>query len=442
MVSAIALQNPPMRKVSLRARVAFTFAILGLVVSTCVAMVAVHFSDLYVNRLVDQMLRVEGDYLRARFSEDNKLPRPHTKHFHVFTRTVDSPNPPPPEMAALNPGFHELNDPDGSERHIAVYDIQGQRLYIVLNIGTESLRERRLARDLIALVLFGTGLSAWLGWLWAGRAIEPVRRLAERVETLVPNSRGTTELAADFADDEVGALARTFDRYQQRLLIFVRRERAFTADASHEMRTPLAVIRGAIEVLVDRNGQDPANLARLHRMQRGSDELSDLLDALLVLARGDELDADVSGTTDLSAVVKQILRDRADAFSARNLNLELNADAPVVLAVPRRVLDVVVRNLLRAATEFAENGTLLVEVESTRLHVGYRSSAPANCAPTTRARSTNERADRILGLSMIRRVCERRNWKLDENTDVAGVRRFTLLFEPESAVQTDELSQS
>ncbi|MEO8801893.1 MAG: HAMP domain-containing sensor histidine kinase [Rudaea sp.] len=429
-------------RLSLRARVALTFAILGLVVSTCVAMVAVHFSDLYVDRLVDQMLRVEGDYLRARFSENDKLPRPHTKHFYVFTRAAGSPNPPPPEMAGFGPGFHELNDSKGGERHVAVYDVQDQRLYIVLDIGKEHLRERRLAHDLIALVLFGTGLSAWLGWLWAGRAIDPVRRLAGRVETLEPNSRGTTMLAADFAADEVGALARAFDRYQERLYIFVRRERAFTADASHEMRTPLAVIRGAIEVLIDRNGHDPANLARLRRMQRGSDELSDLLDALLVLARGDELDGDASDTTDFGLVVSQILRDRADAFSAKGLTIQLRADTPAVLAAPRRVLDVVARNLLRAATEFAENGTLVVEVEPARLHICLQPLAHTKSTPTTPTDSGNGRADRILGLGMIRRVCERRKWKLEEDTNVTGARNFTLLFASQSDVQTGELSQS
>lgn len=431
-----------MPKLSLRARVASTFAILGLVVSACVAMVAVHFSDSYVDRLVERMLRVEGDYLRARFSENDKLPRPHTKHFYVFTRAAGSPNPPPPEVAGFGPGFHELNDPDGGERHVAVYDIQDQRLYIVLDIGKESLRERRLASDLIALVLFGTGLSAWLGWLWAGRAIEPVRRLAGRVETLEPNSRGTTMLAADFAEDEVGALARAFDRYQERLYIFVRRERAFTADASHEMRTPLAVIHGAIEVLLDRNDHAPSNLSRLRRMQRGSDELSDLLDALLVLARGDELDGETSDTTDLGVVVSQILRDRADALKEKGLTLDFHAATPVILPVPRRVIDVVARNLLRAATEFAESGTLIVEVETTRLHIAYRGSAATSSPPPAPNEMAHERADRILGLGMIRRVCERRKWKLVENTDVPGARNFTLLFSPETTAQTGELSQS
>lgn len=417
-----------MPRVRLRGRVALTFAALGLIVSTCVAMVAVHFSDSYVNRLVDEMLRVEADHLRERFTIENRIPRLHTRHFYVFTDAPGSADPPPPEIAALGLGVHELNDASRGERHVGVYELRGQHLYIVLDIGLESVRERRLARDLVALVLFGTGLSAWLGWLWAGRAIDPVRRLANRVETLEPTSHGTTVLAPDFADDEVGALARAFDRYQERLYVFVRRERAFTADASHEMRTPLAVIRGALEVMLDRLGHDPANVARIKRMQRGSDELSDLLDALLILARGDELDSSTTNNADLSVVVNQLLRDRSDAFAQKKLSLDCRIPDSILLPVPQRVLDVVTRNLLRAATEFAEDGTVSIEVTATCLRIGFRRTTQGQATAPVQASGGDERADRILGMGMIRRVCERRHWRLDESTDSAGSRSFALHF--------------
>jgi len=270
-------------RLGLRARVALMFAALGFVVSACVALAAIHFSDSYVHRLVNEMLRVEGEYLRDRFTSDGRTPHPRTKHFYVYSDTVGET--PPADLRVLEPGVHEISDAHG-ERHVAVYPVDSGRLYVVLDIGLESVRERRLFRDLVALVLFGTALSAWLGWLWASRAIAPVRRLAGQVEVLDPSRSGIAPLASNFADDEVGALASAFDRYQEKLFEYMRRERAFTADASHELRTPLAVIRGAIEVMLD-SGCDAASALRLKRMQRGADELRDLLDALLVLARSD-----------------------------------------------------------------------------------------------------------------------------------------------------------
>ena len=393
------------RRMGLRARVALTFAGLGLVVSVCVAALAVHFSDSYVHRLVAEMLRVEGDYLRTRFAEDGRTPHPHTKHFYVYSDAIGTP--PPADVAALAPGIHEIADQRG-ERHVAVYAVDAGRLYVVLDIGLESVRERRLFRDLLALVLFGTGLSAWLGWLWAGRAIEPVRRLAGQVEVLEPSRRGVAPLAPGFADDEVGALAQAFDRYQQKLYEYVRRERAFTADASHELRTPLAVIRGAIEVMLD-SGCDSASEVRLKRMQRGADELRDLLDALLVLARSDASEAVNGDTPDLDAVVASLLRERADALREKRLSVEHHGMAGVAIAAPPRVLGIVIGNLLRAATQFADGGVLRVEVTRAALRIALNEAA-----------HRSDDAERVLGLSMIRRVCERWGWALEENNGDAG----------------------
>jgi signal transduction histidine kinase len=413
-----------MRRLGLRARVAALCAVLGLVVSACLSAVAVHFSDSYVHRLIDEMLRVEGEYLRERYAIDGVIPRPRTKHYYAFVADHGDAGTVPADFTRLEPGLHEIEDPHG-ERHVAVYDVNGHRLYVVLDIGLESVRERRLSRDLFALMLFGSALSAWLGWFLSGRAIEPVRRLAHQVETLDPAAHAAAPLAPDYSSDEVGVLAQAFDRYQQKLHEYVRRERAFTADASHELRTPLAVIRGAIEVLLDNDGTDAATAVRLKRMQRGADELRDLLDALLVLARSDER-ATEDRTPDLSALVDSLLRERADALAEKHLRLERDRDATVAVAASPRVLGIVIGNLLRAATQFAEGGVLRVRVAADALTVAHEGTAAAGDASAIPPRLDTR--EHVLGLGMIRRVCERRGWMLDESVDAGGGRAFVLRF--------------
>jgi signal transduction histidine kinase len=422
MALATALLKTLKPRLSLRSRVALTFALLGLVVSTCVALVAVHFSDSYVHRLIEEMLRVEGDYLRERFADDGRTPHPRTRHFYVYSEGASGRDAPPAELTTLNPGFYEITD-DHGERHVAVYNVNKQKLYVVLDIGLESVRERRLMRDLIALVVFGTLLSAWLGWLWAGRAIAPVRRLAQQVEILEPSRRGVAKLAAHFAADEVGALAQAFDRYQEKLYEFVRRERAFTADASHELRTPLAVIRGAIEVMLDNGNCSKADEPRLKRMQRGSDELRDLLDALLLLARSDEREAD-GPTDDVDAIVTSLLRERADALREKHLQVEHTASPGIAVTASQREVKVVIGNLLRVATQFAEGGILRVQLSAEALLIAHDRSLDATPAI---AQATGA-GERVLGLGMIRRVCERRGWTLDENSGDGGERAFVLRF--------------
>lgn len=423
MASATALLKVMTPRLNLRARVALTFALLGLVVSACVALVAVHFSDSYVNRLITEMLRVEGDYLRERFADDGRTPHPRTRHFYAFNEGGSGRAAPPADLVGLDPGVYEVVDEHG-ERHVAVYNVNKQKLYVVLDIGLETVRERRLVRDLFALVLFGAALSAWLGWLWAGRAIAPVRRLAQQVEVLEPSRRGVAKLASDFAADDVGALAQAFDRYQDKLHENVRRERAFTADASHELRTPLSVIRGAIEVMLDSGHCDKVDEARLKRMQRGSDELRDLLDALLLLARSDERNGD-GPTEDVDTIVTALLRERGDALREKHLVVARDGIPGISVAAAPRVLKTVIGNLLRVVTQFAEGGILRVQMSDAALVITH-DSAPE--ATTAVAQPAANRADRVLGLGMIRRVCERQGWMLEERCGNNGERSFVLRF--------------
>ncbi|HEY4352426.1 MAG TPA: HAMP domain-containing sensor histidine kinase, partial [Paraburkholderia sp.] len=268
----------------------------------------------------------------------------------------------------------------------------------------------------------------WLGWAWAGRAIAPVRRLAEEVEAIEPSQKRAARFAPNFAADEVGALAQAFDRYQEKLYEYIRRERAFTADASHELRTPLAVIRGALEVMLDSGTCDAPTETRLKRMQRGSDELRDLLDALLLLARSDEHAA--TGSSDVGDVVKRLLRERRDTFNEKHLAIQYADAAGVLVAAPTRVLQIVIGNLLRAATQFADAGALRVEVKSGALSIEHRSDSAAAATLPSDPRIGTER---VLGLSMIRRVCERWGWTLDERTADNGDRSFELRFTSQAA---------
>ena len=405
----------------LRARVAATSALLGIVVSACLAFVAVHFSDSYVHRLVEEMLRVEGDYVHDRYAADAALPIPRSRHFFAYLSDAGGAQAAPAAFASLAPGQHEVEDARG-ERHVAVYELDAhRRLYVVLDIGLESKRERRLARDLAALVLIGGALSCWLGWFFAGRAIAPVRQLADRVERLEPPGRPSAAFASEFANDEVGALAAAFDRYQLRLQEYVRRERAFTADASHELRTPLAVIQGAIEVLLDDPQLGRAARERLHRIQRGASDLHDLLEALLVLARSDARGDAQDERADVGEIVAGLLRERADAFGEQRLQFDWQCATPATIAAPRRLLEVVIGNLLRAYTQFASGGIVRLRFTAGLLSLQYECPQAGTQAPRP-ASETNPR------LNVIRRVCERRGWMLEEQPEGGAACGFVLRF--------------
>ena len=92
-------------------------------------------------------------------------------------------------------------------------------------------------------------------------------------------------LADEFAEGEIGELARVFDRHQLRMRAFIERERAFNADMSHELRTSLAVILSTTEILLEDPALSAKQRDRVARIDRAARDMAELGTALLLMAR-------------------------------------------------------------------------------------------------------------------------------------------------------------
>jgi signal transduction histidine kinase len=253
--------------------------------------------------------------------------------------------------------------------------------------------------------------AAGAHWL-AGRVISPVSELAREVAAAAADA--PPRLAADKPDDEIGELARAFDRYLARLAAFVERERAFAADASHELRTPLAVIRGAAEVLADDPGLDEAQLRRIARIERAANEMSELTAALLLLAREEETAVDEP--CDCAEVVAACVERHRTAANRRRNRLELSVDAPVALEVAPAYFAIVVDNLIRNALAHTEDGQVAVRLQADRLVVADTGSGIAS-GDLVRVFERHYRgpasAGAGIGLSLVKRICERHGWRIE-----------------------------
>lgn len=140
-----------------------------------------------------------------------------------------------------------------------------------------------LSVSLVVVVPLLTALLAWVIWVVLGRALLPVEQMRSAAAQ-VARSGGSGSLPVRDADDELGALARTLNEMLDRLEGSAARQRTFTADAAHELRSPLAAVRATIDVaLAHPDLYSTAELAadlegEVLRMQA-------LVDDLLLLAR-------------------------------------------------------------------------------------------------------------------------------------------------------------
>lgn len=397
-------------RMGLRWRVTVAFAAMGFLMSLGFAAATTFIAEDYEHILIDALLRSQGANYVERLAKDPLAPLPSTDGFAAY-READAPS----EFQGLSPGIHEPDVPGNEGMHVGVFGGQDQRLVFIIDLGGIEALERYLAQIMLGIVIVGSLASGWLGWLLAARAVSPVRRLAEVVESL-PVRPVATRLATEFGPDEVGRLAGAIDGYQQRLSEAEAAEQAFHANASHELRTPITVVQGAIEVMREDAVVAERQGIRLDRVDRAIDELALLLEALLLGGRA--LPAEVTSIP-LDALVRDSLERVSRLHPAGSQRLRLRVEQPREVLVPRRWADCVVNVLLQRVLSRAPGIDWDVVISAQGLTLMEREHEARNAGPV-------DRSDIGLGLMFVERLSRELGWRLVQSKDARGSLRVDL----------------
>ena len=199
---------------------------------------------------------------------------------------ADIPLVGPADLGRAGPSFLDrsvagLEDP----ARLLIVPIDRSRTIVV----GATLSDRRESLDqLVAVFLIGGPVALLLvslgGWGLAGAALRPVERM-RREAAAISASEPERRLPVPPGDDELARLARTLNEMLARLQEAVTRERGFVDDAAHELRTPLGVLQGELELALARPRTREDLEATIARASAESDRLARLAEDLLVLAR-------------------------------------------------------------------------------------------------------------------------------------------------------------
>ena len=131
-------------------------------------------------------------------------------------------------------------------------------------------------------------LSIWASYVIAGRAIEPVEMLINEVKAITDGRSLHRRLPSDLGNEELSRLGITLNAMLARLETSFGALRRFTADASHELKTPLTVLRADVERAMHPNAAGGEGMQALEEALHETTRMADLVDSLLTLARADE----------------------------------------------------------------------------------------------------------------------------------------------------------
>src|SRR3989338_4031139 len=300
--------------------------------------------------------------------EIDELETEHTPLLHKYARRVafqvwekgqqlrlHSANAPQQPLASRERGFSD-NIIDGKRwRVFSTWDESGE--YLIHVAERSDVREelaRGIAGDLLRPLLFSMPLLALLLWIAVMRGLRPLDKLAREVEQREPDN--LSALDASSAPHEVVQLIERLNRLFARIETSMQKERRFTADAAHELRTPVAAIKAQAQV-ARAASEDEERIHALDNAILGCDRAAHLIDQLLALARADTLDRNAMEPCRLKDIAAETIAALVPAAREQGVQFELLADEEGDIRGNPGLLRVLLRNLLDNSMRHTPPGT-------------------------------------------------------------------------------------
>lgn len=290
----------------------------------------------------------------------------------------------------------------------------------------------------IPIVIFFASVG---GFYLSGRTLAPVKRMIDRAHELSPDKL-SERLPVPFIQDEIQKLALTLNQLLDRLEAAFSSQERFVADASHQLLTPLAILRGELDLV---NREKPEEMkAFLESASQEIDHLAKTVNDMLLLARAD---AGVSSLSQSTLALDEILLEafsRVDKVATqKGIKLRFNIGSPdagpAMLKGDRDLLLVVFYNLIENATKYSPPGAV-VEVLSTVLddHVRVEiTDQGPGIDPAEidliferfyRGTKASHKTQGVgLGLAISKRIIELHGGDLSVSSVTGGGTRFTIL---------------
>ena len=198
--------------------------------------------------------------------------------------------------------------------------------------------------------------AAIVGYFISRRAFAPVRLITKTAEQ-ISGTQLNQRVPVGKAEDEISQLARTFNDMISRLDVTFESQKRFIADASHDFRTPLTIVRLELELLANRQDIDEYVKAPLDKCIRELKSLSNLAENLLLLARTDSHQLVLKKSEfRLDELIMDSMHSFNNILSAQNKVFILDLDEPVELYADKDLIKRAIINILDNAVKYSNPG--------------------------------------------------------------------------------------
>ena len=213
-----------------------------------------------------------------------------------------------------------------------------------------------MLRGMLGPMLVALPLLALAAWWAVFRGVAPLRQLGRTLSERQPQALQPVVVAG--APSEMTPMLEALNGLFRRIAGLMESERRFTADAAHELRTPIAAIRAQAQVAMG-EADDALRSHALQATLQGCDRAARLVDQLLTLSRLEAGAAPAFAAVDLGALVRQVAGNLAPFALQRQQAIEVDAVESCSVPGDATLLAVLVRNLVDNAIRYSETGAVV-----------------------------------------------------------------------------------
>ncbi len=273
-------------------------------------------------------------------------------------------------------------------------------------------------------------ISFILTQLSARRIVKPLIELTQEISNINPQYR-SMRVSENYHDQELYSIATTFNSYLNTMEAYVKREHMLIGMASHELRTPIAVTSGALDVLKERGTLGYKDTITIERIREATDEMNANISAILMLARKQPA-APLYGQILLSQSLQSVVQARLNTHPEEQSRLSITpSEIDHQLVSDTALVNMLLRNLIQNSLEHTQGHVTLRQNKQGLLVSDEGDGLPRNVRQqleqkqTCPSGATNESG---IGLFIVTLICERLGWRIEAGTEAGAGTHLQLYF--------------
>jgi two-component system sensor histidine kinase QseC len=365
---------------------------------------------------LDRSLRVEEQEIQTYIQKNNRFPEIHDTRHQWIQKSVavrKVTNTEPHSTIEYNP-IAQISEPVRQYRFTSY--VAGK--FYIVTVSQSKTETEQLLRLIILITLGMTALILGLNYLISrtlvNRLWQPFYTTIGLIGRYKIASRKPLELP-NVAIDEINLLNTHLNEMTERIHKDYRSLKEFTENASHEMQTPLAIIRSHVDGLLQDETMSEKSIRQLVSIEDAVGKLSKLQQALLMLAKLENRQFDEKVSIDLSEVIENWIVTFSDLFKSGGILIDTQYRKSIVSIHPY-LADILVSNLLKNALRYTPKGGL-VTIAMSSFYFTISNTALNESLDQDRLFSRFYKASELsdstgLGLAIVHEICKIVGWQV------------------------------